>query len=126
MSSRAMTCNLCEDTGWVCENHADTPWDGLHLRRRWDALPHMQSERSQSSAKAADRHAYRIRQEGLASLVGMVTRIRRSNPTPGGEKLFTLRDAATYIASLLKKESRATGMAGRDRGAEQRPSGAAE
>jgi hypothetical protein len=24
----SMTCILCEDTGWVCENHPDTPWDG--------------------------------------------------------------------------------------------------
>jgi hypothetical protein len=25
-----MRCALCEDTGWVCENHPDTPWDGEH------------------------------------------------------------------------------------------------
>jgi hypothetical protein len=23
-----MKCTVCEDTGWVCENHADVPWDG--------------------------------------------------------------------------------------------------
>ena len=23
-----MKCAVCEDTGWVCENHADAPWDG--------------------------------------------------------------------------------------------------
>jgi hypothetical protein len=52
----------------------------------------------------------------------MVTRIRRSNSLPGGEKLFTLRYAATYIASLPKKESRATGMADRDPDAHSRRS----
>ena len=25
-----MTCGLCEDTGWVCENHPGKPWDGDH------------------------------------------------------------------------------------------------
>jgi hypothetical protein len=25
-----MNCNLCEDCGWVCEDHPDAPWDGLH------------------------------------------------------------------------------------------------
>ncbi len=23
-----MKCLLCEDTGWVCENHPDQPWQG--------------------------------------------------------------------------------------------------
>ena len=31
---RSMTvfakCALCEDCGWVCENHPDRPWDGKH------------------------------------------------------------------------------------------------
>jgi hypothetical protein len=27
---RLMECALCEDTGWVCENHHETPWDGEH------------------------------------------------------------------------------------------------
>jgi len=25
-----MKCALCEATGWVCENHSDTPWEGEH------------------------------------------------------------------------------------------------
>jgi len=25
-----MKCLLCEDTGWVCENHPDQPWQGPH------------------------------------------------------------------------------------------------
>ena len=27
---RLMKCTVCEDTGWVCENHSETPWDGEH------------------------------------------------------------------------------------------------
>jgi hypothetical protein len=23
-----MTCPRCDDTGWVCENHPDRPWEG--------------------------------------------------------------------------------------------------
>jgi hypothetical protein len=23
-------CQVCEDCGWVCENHPDTPWEGPH------------------------------------------------------------------------------------------------
>jgi hypothetical protein len=25
-----MTCLVCDDTGWVCENHPDQPWTGPH------------------------------------------------------------------------------------------------
>jgi hypothetical protein len=25
-----MTCQLCDDTGWVCEVHPDQPWEGPH------------------------------------------------------------------------------------------------
>jgi hypothetical protein len=25
-----MKCTHCHDTGWVCENHADRPWEGPH------------------------------------------------------------------------------------------------
>jgi hypothetical protein len=25
-----MNCFRCEDGGWVCENHADRPWEGPH------------------------------------------------------------------------------------------------
>ena len=24
----AMPCKICDDAGWVCENHPDLPWDG--------------------------------------------------------------------------------------------------
>jgi hypothetical protein len=26
-------CLLCEDTGWVCEDHPDQPWEGPHACR---------------------------------------------------------------------------------------------
>lgn len=25
-------CDYCDDTGWVCENHGDLPWDGVSSR----------------------------------------------------------------------------------------------
>ena len=25
-----MKCIPCDDTGWVCENHPDQPWEGPH------------------------------------------------------------------------------------------------
>jgi hypothetical protein len=25
-----MKCLRCEDSGWVCENHHDRPWEGRH------------------------------------------------------------------------------------------------
>jgi hypothetical protein len=27
-----MICSVCEDCGWVCENHLDRPWEGEHAR----------------------------------------------------------------------------------------------
>jgi hypothetical protein len=65
----------------------------LHLRRRRDA-------------SAAGSHAYRIRQEGLASLapgVGHANSTTRA--LPDGGKLRTLRDAATHVTGLANKES---------------------
>ena len=28
--SLVMKCSLCEDCGWVCENHPEKPWEGEH------------------------------------------------------------------------------------------------
>jgi hypothetical protein len=25
-----MNCLLCEDCGWVCKNHPERPWEGVH------------------------------------------------------------------------------------------------
>ena len=33
-----MTCMVCEDTSWVCENHPDQPLTGLHACAR--DVPH--------------------------------------------------------------------------------------
>jgi hypothetical protein len=30
-----MTCVVCDNTGWVCENHPDRPWKGFS--KRFDA-----------------------------------------------------------------------------------------
>jgi hypothetical protein len=24
-------CNLCKDSGWVCESHPHRPWEGRHV-----------------------------------------------------------------------------------------------
>jgi hypothetical protein len=29
----ASRCLLCDDRGWICERHADKPWDGQHACR---------------------------------------------------------------------------------------------
>lgn len=29
MIQETENCRVCDGTGWVCENHADRPWDGL-------------------------------------------------------------------------------------------------
>jgi hypothetical protein len=28
--AQSMKCSLCEDCGWVCEEHPGRPWDGDH------------------------------------------------------------------------------------------------
>jgi hypothetical protein len=30
LASQAMKCVAREDSGWVCEDHQDRPWDGPH------------------------------------------------------------------------------------------------
>ena len=39
-----MHCLLCEDSGWVCENHRTEPWEGPHacVRRSRRTLPGLQ------------------------------------------------------------------------------------
>lgn len=32
-ASAAMKCILCEDCGWVCEEHPTAPWNEEHLLR---------------------------------------------------------------------------------------------
>lgn len=29
----AHACKVCDDTGWVCENHKDLPWKGVSDRK---------------------------------------------------------------------------------------------
>jgi hypothetical protein len=29
---REITCQICKDEGWVCEDHQDKPWNGEHHR----------------------------------------------------------------------------------------------
>jgi hypothetical protein len=50
-----MTCLLCEDTGWVCENHPDQPFTGPHeLWRRWRTVPGLQSADAGQTAATAE------------------------------------------------------------------------
>jgi hypothetical protein len=30
LDGRGMKCARCEDSGWVCENHPQRPWQGEH------------------------------------------------------------------------------------------------
>jgi hypothetical protein len=30
--TEAVKCQICDDAGWVCENHPDKPWDGTSSR----------------------------------------------------------------------------------------------
>src|ERR1700743_1798449 len=34
-----MKCTVCEDVGWVCEDHRDMPWDRLHPRCSSAGMP---------------------------------------------------------------------------------------
>ena len=46
-----MACSICDDSGWVCENHPDQPWDNTSQRadarelRPGHAVRGLQSER---------------------------------------------------------------------------------
>jgi hypothetical protein len=63
-----MKCALCEDTGWVCENHPDTPWNGEHARSCGSAgmRPALSAIRATSNDRPADR------QERISSSVKRV------------------------------------------------------
>src|ERR1700733_10661673 len=58
---------LCEDCGWVCENHPHKPWEGEHACNcgaRWCPVPVVQSE----SCRAPATDAGWVRPEGPTSL----------------------------------------------------------
>jgi hypothetical protein len=53
-----MKCALCEDCGWICERHADKPWEGMHacpVRRSWCSMPGLQRDRQRPCTADAGR-----------------------------------------------------------------------
>jgi hypothetical protein len=30
MPMQKIDCLFCDDTGWICANHPDQPWQGVH------------------------------------------------------------------------------------------------
>jgi len=76
----------------------------LPLLRSWCALPGLQRDQRQRCAADAGRLQDRGRQRRLAAL-SWSTPFADPILLPGGRELVTLKDAATYITGLPKKES---------------------
>jgi hypothetical protein len=67
----AMKCSLCEDCGWVCENHPARPWEGEHACTCGAAgapCPRCNVPEKDEAPRLPEGLQDRIRQRGLAPL----------------------------------------------------------
>jgi hypothetical protein len=73
---RLIKCSLCQDCGWVCENHPGRPWEGPHACNCGGAgaLPVVQCAHRGQAASDAGWLRDRLRQEGLAALARVGSR----------------------------------------------------
>jgi hypothetical protein len=102
------TCSRCEDSGWVCEDHPERPWDGPHACGCGGAgAPCPDCNASSDDPRPPAGFKPELDKKGLAALTGKGwdRRFEGPIPLPGGGNLVTLRDAADYITSLLEKET---------------------
>jgi len=101
-----MICIVCKDTGWICENHPDTPCDGEHTCTCGGAgMPCPEcnpSDLDHPPRPAAGTHIEFNEKAWRHQRPGMVTRIRRSDRPPRGRKAA---HAAPYVTGLPKKEA---------------------
>jgi hypothetical protein len=104
-----MNCLLCEDCGWVCEGHPDRPWEGEHACNCGSAgMPVRNAIRAISTIRLAllpARISNSTKRAGVISDPGWSREFDDPIVLPEGENLRTLRDAATYVTGLPKKEA---------------------
>jgi hypothetical protein len=93
---------LCEDCGWVCENHPHKPWARLQLR---GAL--VPRARGAIRIMPSTRHGCRVGSTRRANVIsdrGWPREFDDPIVLPSGRVLMTLMDAGDYIAKLPKAE----------------------
>jgi hypothetical protein len=91
-------CLLCEDTGWVCEDHQDRPAWAARVARPAHHAPAVTRRRSTSP------RASRKVSSQMATKGGWSREFEDPIPLPRSRQLVTLEDAATYIMKLPKAE----------------------
>jgi len=98
-----MKCALCEDCGWVCEDHPDAPWDGIHACICGAAgMPCPQCNPSDlGHPPRPPRISSSIRRGGGIS---WSREFDDPIPLPRGRQLVTLADARAYIFKLKKAD----------------------
>jgi hypothetical protein len=95
-----MKCLVCEDSGWVCENHRDQPWgDRTHALAAVPVHPVLAA----TLPPPISRHASRKVSRPMASSDGWRKRFDNPVVPPDGKKLVTLRDAIQHLSETVPK-----------------------
>ena len=105
-----MKCPLCEDCGWVCENHPDRPWEGKDACTCGGAgMPCPWCNLHDKNGRRACRMAFgrSTRRAGVISK-SWAREFDDPMPLPRGRELVTLEDAGNYITKLPKAEHEAS------------------
>jgi hypothetical protein len=115
----AMKCSLCEDCGWVCENHPARPWEGEHACTCGAAgapCPRCNVPEKDEAPRLPEGLQDRIRQRGLAPLaVGLEKSVRRSNSAPTRPPACHARGRRQIYPEAPEGRTASRGMAGRGR-----------
>ena len=105
--AQSMKCALCEDFGWVCENHPHKPWEGEHACNCGAAgapcpwCNQSDAEHPPRMPDGFDERASAISDRGWARELDDPIAL------PGGDALVTLIDAGNYITELPEAEHEA-------------------
>jgi hypothetical protein len=102
-----MKCALCEDCGWVCENHPDRPWSGDHACTCGGAGEPCPRCNPTEDGECRDHRRVqdRIRQEGLAPLGTRSAKFGQSEPNQCGN-LYSIPPNQAAILALFRVTNR--------------------
>jgi hypothetical protein len=107
MRPSGMKCAICEDCGWVCENHPERPWHGAHACACGGAG--MPCQNAISVTNHGCRVAFqkttkmpRVTESGWSRKLDEPIIVPSQGPRVKSRTLVTLKDAGTYITKLPK------------------------
>jgi hypothetical protein len=95
-----MTCDLCDDTGWTCENHPDRPFAGPNACPCEGAGMPSPAIQVTRTARHDSPRALQTTTMPRVTERGWSREFEDPISLPKGRQLVTLKDAADHIMKL--------------------------